>query len=212
MKSIYELISEKELSFEYLEKEKLSVLFSPIINIKDIKSTIIDEVLSGQPEDEFIFSDKDKFDMIKFIAFAFSKSSPFQKRGMALRFVMEDVCADIQMRKELVDRVLNYKIPEVSNCIDKYLIRQDPDYRTMMSAKLLHDEFLSTCIAAIKRSNGEINYEAKKYLFDQSLDLSKKIYELDQDAQQQDHTFSKLKEEHIKEKRSLNSEDLITSV
>jgi hypothetical protein len=208
MNTIYELIANREISFAYLESHKLHILFSPILNIRDIQRNELAEILEGEEVDEFTFSDKDKLDMVKFVVNVFSKESTFQKIGIQLFSVIDDVCKELDMRKELKERIRAYKIKELSEVVDEFLIREDPEHRTLMTAKILHDEFLSTCTMPVKKSNGEVDYETKKYLFDESLKLQNKIYELDQSGKKDNLTFHKMAAEH-KEKRSLNSEDML---
>lgn len=187
MPTIYSLFSESEVSLPRLIENKLDFVFKPIYEV------------DGLTEDE-------KNKLVKYVILAFSKDSKLHTIGIQLSDVMEGACFYSDINGDLKERVTQYDIPELSFVISNYLKMEEPGFRELATAKMLHDEFLTTCTKKVLKHNGEIDYETKSYLFDEALKLKKSIYELEQVGNRDHNAFKNIAGQT---RLSLNSEDII---
>lgn len=189
MQTIYSLFSESEVTLPKLIENKLDFIFKPIYDISDI-------------------SEDEQNKLVKYVVLAFSKDSKLHKVDINFNDVIDGACFYAKIEGDLKSRIVNYEIPELSFVISNYLKMEEPGFRELATAKMLHDEFLTTCTTKVLKSNSEIDYETKSYLFHEALKLKSKIYELEQVGNRDFNEFKKISD-NVKVKLSLNSEDLL---
>jgi len=209
MKTIFSLIYEKEqtLCVDYLQEIKVYELFKPILELDMYEIKEDDIILQS-----ITFDEKDKIDLVKFIVYCFSFDSSFIKDKLDLFYVFEDVGKYLNAKKDVIDLIIGFKFSQFLSIVNIYLQRQDPDFRVLKTAQILYEEFITTCTRPIYKSSKEVDYETKKYLFDQSLKLKDVMYELEQKAQGQNPEFTAMKTKFQSlNKKSLNTEDLISN-
>lgn len=203
IKTLYRLLTEKEISIQYLREIKEYKLFQPLIEIKDIESDPFRSI------EEFKYSQDMVFKMILFVAHCFTKDSPYLKSSDTVYSTKTLILDDLELSQELRKRILTYKIPELEQVISNYIMRETNEYvREYFTAKNIYDRNLNEASCAFDKL-GNIDIEKQTAYFEAAESFRNKMYKIKQNFEDKHPAFDNILKDFTKNVKSIHIVDLI---
>lgn len=204
LKTLYQLITDTpDINFNFFREIMEYDLFRPLIEIKDIEA--------DPPHREFYrYSKENIIKLIKFVAHCYSKESPYMKLSDTVYTTKIKICNDLGIDSELMDRIVNYKIPELDIVIQKYITRElDEHVREFMIARDIYDRNLTSASSAVDPSDGSIDVKKQTMYFENAERFKEKLHQLRQAFQNKNQMFTLQVNDFSQNVKSLRAEDLL---
>lgn len=203
IKTLYRLLTEKEISIQFLREIKEYKLFQPLIEIKDIEADPFRSI------EEFKYSQDMIFKMILFVAHCFTKESPYLKSSDTVYSTKTLILDDLEVSQELRKRILTYQIPELEQVTSNYIRREANEYiREYFTAKNIYDRNLNEASVTFDKL-GNIDLVKQKEFFEAAESFRNKMYKIKQNFEDKNPVFDNTLKDFTKNVKSIHIVDLI---
>ena len=202
MKSLFALITEPTtLSLKYFKDIKEYDLFMPLLEIKEIEADPFNNI------EAFEYTRERILHMVQYVAYAFSKQSPYLKSSDSVYSRKLLVIDGIGVDDELKKRIMKYQIPELDQVVKDYIKREhDDDFREIMTAQIIYDRLLHEA-ANPQYKDSIFDAKSQSLLFENSEKIKSKIFELRQRFE--NTPAGEMVKDFVSNVKSLHATDLI---
>lgn len=204
MRTLFALLTETDrLSENYLKDHMEYELFRPLMEIRDIEAA---------PEigrEQYRYTKENIIKIIQFIAFCYSKESPYMKVSDTIHFTKNKVCDDLYIDDDLRRRIIGYMIPELDECIKRYIQREVNEYvREFMIIRDIMDRNLNAASSAID-IEGNIDVKMQAIYFDNYEKFKDKLHKVKQVFNDKNSMLVQFTRDLVDNVKSCRMEDLI---